>query len=89
MRKEKSWEDEPGKCFIDIEIDFESTGYSIDTNYMTHRDFQRPPEGEDLRIMQSACVEGVTIPQTEMNLLQLCCPTIWTQIWKIIDETEI
>ena len=89
MRDEKSWAEKPGHCFVQIEIDFESTGYKIDTNYMSHPDFQRPTEGEDLRIMQSTCIEGVTIPQAEMNLLQLCCPTIWQQIRKIIDETEI
>ena len=42
--KEKSWKEKPGNCIIPLEIKFASTGYSIDTNYMSHPEFQRPPE---------------------------------------------
>ena len=89
MRNEKSWEDKPGHCFVQIEIDFESTGYKIDTNYMAHRDFQRPPEGKDDRTIITARIEGLDIPQKELDYIQAGCPTVWKAMFKIIDETEI
>jgi len=89
VRKEKSWEDEPGKCFIDIEIDFESTGYSIDTNYMAHPDFQRPPEGKDDRTIITARIEGLDIPQKELDYIQAGCSTVWEAFFKIIGESKL
>jgi len=89
VRKEKSWEEEPGHCILPIEIEFESTGYKIDTNYMAHPEFQRPPEGEELRIIIAVKVNGTVVPQEELNRIQVVAPTFWEEIFDVIDKAKL
>ena len=87
--KEKSWKEKPGNCIIPLEIKFASTGYSIDTNYMSHPEFQRPPEGEDLRTIISVKVNGTVVPQKELDHMQAGCHTFWEEIFDVIDEAKL
>ena len=84
-----TWRDRPGKVFVEIEIDFLSSGHVFTGNPLAHPDDQEPPSGEDERTIQAVDCEGKTVPLAEIDLLEKYCPFLNAAIWDAINDKEI